>query len=140
MIRYIIYIFLLLFSGCSKEEGDNINIINFGSNDSLDIITWNIENFPKSSETIDYITELIQAFHDIDIIVLQEISNQAAFNSLINSLGSDIWVGYRGSDNNYQSLAYLINTADVEIIDYPYTILDNYEYYFAYRPPYVTKI
>jgi len=140
MIRYIISIFLLLFSSCSKEEESNINAINFGSNDSLDIITWNIENFPKSSETIDYITELIQAFHDIDIIVLQEISNQAAFNSLINSLGSDIWVGYRGSDNNYQSLAYLINTADVEIIDYPYTILDNYEYYFAYRPPYVTKI
>ncbi len=140
MIRYIIYIFLLIFSSCSKEEESNINAINFGSDDSLDILTWNIENFPKSTETIDYVTDLIQAFHDIDIIALQEISNQAAFNSVINLIGSNIWVGYRGSDNNYQSLAYLIDTTAVKIIDYPYTILDDYEYYFAYRPPYVTKI
>ena len=140
MIRHIIYIFLLLLFSCSQEDGIDINPINFGSDDSLDIITWNIENFPKSSSTIDYVSDLVQAFNGIDIIALQEISNQSAFNSLVNSLGSDIWFGYRGTNDDYQSLAYLINTTDIEIIDFPYTILDDYQYYFAYRPPYVTKI
>ena len=135
----MIYIFLLLFS-CSQEDEININPINFGADNSLDIITWNIENFPKSSLTVDYVADLIQAFNDIDIIALQEISNQSAFNSLVNSLDPNIWFGYRGANNNYQSLAYLINTSDIEIIDYPYTILDDYEYYFAYRLPYVVKI
>tara|TARA_Y100000746_G_C15441815_1_gene423218 strand:+ start:584 stop:1471 length:888 start_codon:yes stop_codon:yes gene_type:complete len=140
MAHYIFYIFLTLFYSCSSENEQDIDNINFGSIDSLDIITWNIENFPKSDSTIDYVSGLIQAFNDIDIIALQEISDQSAFNSLINALGSDLWFGYRGSDNNYQSLAYLINTRNVEIIDTPYSILEEYEYYFAYRPPYVTKI
>ena len=140
MKHCVIYIFLILFYGCSEEQSDNNNSINFGSKNSLDIITWNIENFPKSEETVGYVSNLINAFNDIDIIALQEISNQSAFNSLINSLGPDTWVGYRGSDNNYQSLSYLINTTNVEIIDSPYNILEEYEYYFAYRPPYVTKI
>jgi len=140
MIRHIIYIFLLLFFSCSQEDGADINPINFGSDDSLDIITWNIENFPKSTSTIDYVSDLVQAFNGIDIIALQEISNQSAFNSLINSLDANIWFGYRGANDDYQSLAYLINTTDIVIIDLPYTILDDYQYYFAYRPPYVTKI
>lgn len=140
MIRPIVYIFLLLFFSCSEEGEANINPINFGADNSLDIITWNIENFPKSSSTIDYVADLIQAFNGIDIIALQEISNQSAFNSLVNSLDPNIWFGYRGSNDDYQSLAYLINTTDIEIIDFPYTILEDDQYYFAYRPPYVTKI
>ena len=140
MIRHIIYIFLLLFFSCSEEDEANINPINFGADNSLDIITWNIENFPKSTSTVDYVADLIQAFNGIDIIALQEISNQSAFNSLVNSLDPNIWFGYRRSNDNYQSLAYLINTTDIEIIDFPYTILEDDQYYFAYRPPYVTKI
>ena len=140
MIRHIIYIFLLLFFSCSQEDAANINPIHFGSDDSLDIITWNIENFPKSSSTINYVADLVQAFNGIDIIALQEISNQTAFNNLVNSLDPNIWFGYRGSNDDYQSLAYLINTTDIEIIDIPYTILDDEQYNFAYRPPYVTKI
>ena len=73
MIRHIIYIFLLLFFSCSEEDEANINPINFGADNSLDIITWNIENFPKSTSTVDYVADLIQAFNGIDIIALQEI-------------------------------------------------------------------
>ena len=126
MIRQIIYIFLILFYSCSDENETNIDLINFGSNNSLDIITWNIENFPKSEATVEYVSDLIHAFNDIDIIALQEISDQSAFNSLVNSLGNNIWIGYRGSNNNYQSLSYLINTTNVEIIDSPYNILEEY--------------
>ena len=140
MIRLIIYIFFLLFYSCSEEEGLDITAINFGSDNSLDIITWNIENFPKNPESVDYVSSLINAFDDIDIIALQEISNQSSFNSLINSLNGNSWIGFRDSDSNYGELSYLINMANIEIIATPYIILENHDYYFAYRPPYVTKI
>ena len=140
MIRHIIYIFLILFYSCSEEQGLDITAINFGSIDSLDVITWNIENFPKNSATIDYVSELINAFDDIDIIALQEISNQSAFNNLINSLNSDNWSGFRDPESNYGELSYLINTNNIIILDEPYTILEDYGYSFAYRLPYVTEI
>ena len=68
MIRNIIYIFLILFYSCSEEYGMDFISINFGSADSLDIITWNIENFPKNPSTINYVSDLIHAFDNIDII------------------------------------------------------------------------
>ena len=124
MIRVIIYTFSILFYSCAEEQGLDISSINFGSNNSLDVITWNIENFPKNSETINYVSELINAFDDIDIIALQEISDQSAFNDLINSLNENNWVGFRNSSSNYGELSYLINTTNIEIIHPPYTILD----------------
>ena len=35
---------------------------------------------------------------------------------------------------------HLINLNNIDITHYPYTILNEQEYYFAYRPPYVVKI
>ena len=139
MTRNIIYIFLLLFFSCTEEIDTNVNLIPFGDIHSLDIITWNIERFPKKDlQTIDYVNNFISAFNDIDIIALQEIESQNDFNILVNSL--DNWVGYRYSNSHYGELAYLINTTNIAIIDSPYPILEDYGYYFAYRPPYVTKI
>ena len=89
MIRHIIYIFLLLFFSCSQEDAANINPIHFGSDDSLDIITWNIENFPKSSSTVDYVVDLVQAFNGIDIIALQEISDQSHEHAISASKSND---------------------------------------------------
>ena len=108
------------------------------SNKTLDIITWNIENFPKSNQTVDYVTNIINQIN-IDIIALQEIENQESFDLLINQL-SDNWVGYRASDDNWGQLSYLFNLNNIQVVDHPYTILNDYEHYFAYRLPYVVKI
>ena len=108
-----------------------------GSEQSLDIITWNIEHFPKSNQTVNYLTDIINDIN-VDIIALQEIENQNAFDNLINNL-SGSWFGYRADDGNWGELSYLINTNFIEITHFPYTILDEYEHYFAYRTPYVMK-
>ena len=50
-----------------------------GSLDQLDIMTWNIEHFPKHNNTVEYVTEIINDIN-IDIIALQEIENQNEFN------------------------------------------------------------
>ena len=134
-------IFLFLFLSCADDNTASSNNISnqslFGIQGNLNIITWNIENFPKEDElTIDYLVNAINLM-ELDIIALQEIRNTDSFNQLINKLG-DSWVGYRADNGNYQELSYLIN---IETINYeqPYSILDEEEYYFAYRAPYVLE-
>ena len=59
MIYIVFYIAILLFTGCTKNLSSSDEIESFGSENSLDIITWNIENFPKHFETIDYVSDFI---------------------------------------------------------------------------------
>ena len=109
-----------------------------GSSESLDFMTWNVENYPKHSQTNSYMEDIINQIN-VDIIAFQEIENSTAFNNLINELGEN-WVGYRsgGSSSSYGELAYAINTDEIEILNI-YTILSQDAYYFAYREPYVLK-
>ena len=52
---------------------------------NIEIMTWNVKQFPLSNNTIPYINEIIL---DIlpDIIAFQEINNASSFNSLANSM------------------------------------------------------
>tara|TARA_B110000014_G_scaffold51376_1_gene34330 strand:- start:4316 stop:5188 length:873 start_codon:yes stop_codon:yes gene_type:complete len=137
MIKLLINVFVLLLTACSEQLPKVEEM--FGNDNTIDVITWNIENFPKDNQTINYVSKIINDMN-IDIIALQEIENQQDFNSLINRL-SDDWVGYRASsENGWGQLAYLINKRNLEIIEPPYIILDQYEDYFAYRPPYVVQV
>ena len=91
-IKIILLLFLLI--SCSKEsnyifdpESGSIfnNSINFSGDEStLDVITWNIENYPKNDFTNYYVKEIIDSLN-IDFIALQEISNNEAFSNLSSS-------------------------------------------------------
>jgi len=111
----------------------------FGSPQSFDLLTWNIEHFPKHNNTIDELTNIIPLL-EVDIIALQEIEDTESLETLKNNLG-DNWFFYRSDSNsNYGTLSYLINTNEIEITQSPYTILSQYDYEFAWRRPYVLKI
>ena len=150
----IIYVLIFgLFTSCSKD-GDELfipdlplfkNTLNFkGTNESLDIVTWNIENFPLENATISYVLEIIDSIN-VDIIALQEIRGANEFNDMLNILEDDNWIGFRSGTNqgnyedNYQELAYLINTSNISYYNNPYEILSDESYYFAYREPYVLE-
>ena len=111
MNRMIIATLLLLILNFCAENKNIItsgNSIQFGTEFTLDIITWNIENFPKQNgSTVDYLAELIPLL-DIDIIAMQEITSETDFNNLINKLNG--WDGYR-ANSAYMNLdlAYLYN-------------------------------
>ena len=130
---------LLLFPLCSLIWCQ----VEVGSENTLDIMTWNLEWFPKHDYTADYVDSLIRP-SNLDIIALQEITNTPAFNQLIdimndsNSLNQ--WIGFRAADGDYMELAYIINTSSVTVINTPYSILNEYAHYFAYRNPYVVKV
>tara|TARA_B100001142_G_scaffold60536_1_gene59569 strand:+ start:19780 stop:20670 length:891 start_codon:yes stop_codon:yes gene_type:complete len=148
-IKIIFQLFCLLFLSCSEQEdyilnseesifNSSLNIT--GEDNTLDIVTWNIENFPKNNLTNMYVRQIIDSL-DVDIIALQEIVDIQSFNNILDSLGND-WVGFRSGeiDSDYQELSYIVNTQNIEIVSNPYTILNDNSYYFAYREPYVLEI
>ena len=109
MFRGIIILCLLmvLFS-CAKNKviDTSPSSLSFGTDETLDIITWNIQNFPKQNDiTIDYLAELIDSMN-VDIIAMQEIGSEIDFNKLVNKL--DGWEGHRANSAYYNiDLAYL---------------------------------
>ena len=151
MLNYRIYYLILFLFITSCSEGLNINnnsstsegylnqSLDFkGTENSLDIVTWNIENYPKNNSlTNNYLLEIIDSLN-VDIFALQEIESTNEFNALASSLG-DNWTAFRSENSHYGELSYLINTNEIFITEYPYTILNNDSYYFAYREPYIVE-
>ena len=103
--RIIALNLLILFCSCAKNKVlDNSDTsFNIGADSTLDIITWNIENFPKQdNSTINYLEKLIDSMN-VDVIALQEIGSDAYFFDLINKLEG--WSGDKTSGT--YGLAYL---------------------------------
>ena len=101
----IVLSLLMIFYSCAKNKVINSSelSINMGTDSTLDIVTWNIEYFPKQNDiTIDYLVELIDSMN-VDIIAMQEIGSESYFVNLINKL--DGWSGQRNGGT--YGLAYL---------------------------------
>jgi len=127
-------LFLLFLISCVDDTSTNSTTeIN---PENLNIMTWNIESFPKTNQTIGYVAQIINSL-DVDIIALQEITNQSSLIELANSLNGN-W-DYSFYSNDSWGLAYLINTDNISVIQNPYSILQQYDYEFAGRPPYVLE-
>ena len=131
--------------GCQQKEQQTLAPTTLTDSNNLKLVSWNIEHLadeigkgckPRSQADYQALANYAATLN-ADIIALQEISDQSAFNDLINSLNENNWVGFRNSSSNYGELSYLINTTNIEIIHPPYTILEDQDYYFAYRLPYV---
>ncbi len=102
---------ILLITGLSLRS-QIIGNLSFGTDSTLEVMTWNLEQFPKDGQvTVDYITDIITAL-DVDVIALQEIDDRTLFNQLLQNL-----VGYSGyiGSGNYLNLAYIYKSDVVEI-------------------------
>ena len=95
--------------------------------DEIEVMTWNIENFPISNNTIDYVNEIIT---DIltDVIAFQEINNSTAFNTLASSLPAYEFI------NSGNGLALAVRSDVLEINNYT-TLFASGGYEFAWRYP-----
>ena len=103
---------ILLFIFVSIAFLQDFDDLYFGTENELDIITWNIEWFPKNGEiTVEYVTEIIEAL-DVDIIAMQELDNINSFNQMMNDL--DQYEGYYES-GWFAGLAYIYNTETISI-------------------------
>ncbi len=73
-----------------------------GSEQTLDVVTWNIRNFPTNDHTPSYVAELIEGL-DVDLIAVQEITDVYEFGKILSALD-----GYTAvlSDDEYGSGEY----------------------------------
>ena len=130
MRLYLIVIIVLPF--LTKAQN---NYLDFGTNNSLDIVTWNLEWFPKNGNiTIDSLKSIIEKI-DADIYAFQEIDNIGSFNVLKNQL-----LGYSGLVKNTSNLNLAFLYKNSVTIDSSYSILNDYNYVFAGRTPFVIDL
>ena len=121
-MKKIIFSFcLMFFVFLWAEELPKINYskLAVGEEQTLEIMTWNIEHFPKSEYTVDYAVRIISAI-DADVIGLQEIESDSAFVVLLNNLQAnnpeDKWNGFRANTNEWEmNLAYLYKSSIIKV-------------------------
>ena len=111
---FIVTVIVIFINSCAEDTGidSSFSSINIGTDSTFDIITWNIENFPKQNSTVDYLLELIPIF-DADIIALQEIESATDFQNLINSLNN--YDGIVTNSASYNINLALLYSTDLEI-------------------------
>jgi len=103
---------LILFAFIAFSLSQDLDELYFGTDNDLDIMTWNIEWFPKNGQvTIDYVGQIIEAL-EIDVLAIQEVDDISSFNQVVNGL--DNYEGYLES-SWFAGLAYIYNTQTVEI-------------------------
>ena len=130
-------IFLVFLSSCASDSIIDSENDSSSNPNNLDIVTWNIEHYPKHSNTNNYLESIINNLEGVDIIALQEIESSTDISELANSLDGN-WTFYRHENSDWGELSYLINLETITFQE-PYSILNEYQYYFAYRPPYVLE-
>lgn len=115
----------------------DFNDLHFGTDSTLDVMTWNIENFPKNGQTTAELVGRIIEAADADIIALQEISDTIIFNQILNSIE-----GYRGyfQSDWYGGLGYVFKEDAIKIRD-AYEIYLTEEYWRPFpRSPLVLEV
>ena len=144
----LMLLFAVLLSAKSYKDWDHLpvidyNKIKFGTDQTLDIATWNIQTFPKRGDTtIVYVANCIKNM-DVDLLGMQEIKGRKAFLNIIKELNkidkTNKWKGFRAkSDGRWQmnlAFIYKANVIKVKKIYELYNTKDNkYRYEFPRFP------
>lgn len=78
----------LLANSCGRrEKKPALSVIPRGEEETLEIVTWNIENFPLAGQTtVEEVQQIIEGL-DVDLFAIQEIGDTVAFRQLLGNLG-----------------------------------------------------
>ncbi len=131
---YIASIALLL---CSSVSSQSIGELTFGTDTTLEIATWNINNFPKNGQaTATYVSQLIKSL-DIDVIAFQELADTVQFKKMLGDLSG---FKYSFVASRYGGLAYIYKHSTVKI-NGVYDIYSSTTYRSPFpRPPLVMDL
>ena len=115
---------LMLFTGCAKEMINGVDknynpTMNFGSDSTFEVITWNIENFAKKGNvTVDSLVSFINLLNP-DVLCLQEIESAHYFQKLVNQLEN--YSGHRENSASYNLDLAVLYLNDLFMISTPNT-------------------
>jgi len=125
------------------EESPYLACLPTVSENTLEVVTWNIKNFPVRSSALESVQEIIEDT-DADIIAVQEIKSMSAFGDLIEALE-----GWSGQAIQYSSsnlrVGYLFKDAEITVIEQPSNLFpedspENNNAFTSFRRPVHTKI
>jgi len=99
-----IFLISLLFLMSYNIHAQSLNNLSFGTDSTFEVMTWNIEQFPKNGQsTVDSVKKILKSL-DVDVYALQEITDASAFVDMAGDIsGYDYYV----QDAEYGVLAYL---------------------------------
>ena len=107
-------ILILLFPILNLIFTQDFDELYFGTDDALDIMTWNIEWFPKNDGiTVDYVSQIIDGL-DMDVLAIQEVDDAFLFTQMVDQL---IQYDSYLESTWFAGLAYIYNSETVEIND-----------------------
>jgi hypothetical protein len=134
-MRNTLIVLVLALSAALSAQ--NLEIPAYGSDTTFEMVTWNIEWFPKNGQTTaNYVAEIIHDL-DVDLIAMQELDDKAVFDQMISGLEG--YVGYYES-SYFAGLAYIYNSNNIEV-DTVYEILTTQPYWRPFpRSPMVMEL
>ncbi len=122
--------------GCGKNTNitppDDEEILLFGTDASLEVVSWNLRTYPLSEGSIQTLAQIIPQMK-VDVIAFQEIMDYSAFYQLEDLIPN--YEAYVYNATSEYRLAYLYNTRTVQVND-AYTIFTEDSNPFP-RAPYV---
>lgn len=129
-------------AGGEEEEEDGIDpqyqpCLNELDDQTLDIMTWNLEFFPKSGNVSEENVYDIIKNSQVDIVGVQEIDSWSSLEELADKLGG--WEAELEDVLGNQDIGYLYKPSEIEILESPFKIYRNNGSPFP-REPIVTKI
>lgn len=138
----VLMVFTLL-SSCNKRVSDaaetfpEVNLPAYGEENTLEVLSWNIEQFAKHGRTIENVRDIILDL-DTDILAVQEITNNSDFDRLLDSLNAASDTEWDGRLNQFSAnlITGIIYKKPLVTVESD-THLFVGDFDFAGRPPYV---
>jgi len=105
---------IILFLSGTTLQSQNFEDLTFGTDTTFEVMTWNIEWFPKNGQvTVNNVKQIIEALQ-VDVIALQEIDNKTVFDQMVEDLPG--WNCFF-IDDEWSSLAYIYRSDVIEVLD-----------------------
>jgi exonuclease III len=140
---------ILLVSGCQElgtdpdhgsdlDDTELFDIPLLGQENQVEVITWNVEGFPKFGTTTKSLVKTFIREFSADLYFFQEIENISVFEDLIGELDA---YGLAAGSDSHDSGIVLVYRKEMITIDAVSEIATENPFlrYFAYRPPVEVK-
>ncbi|MTI28007.1 endonuclease/exonuclease/phosphatase family protein [Fulvivirga kasyanovii] len=101
------------------------------SPETLEVMTWNIEHFPKDSTTFCLVSSIIKA-SNADVIAVQEIDSPEDFMKLADEI--DGWKGVYQDVRGGIETGFLYNTSEIIAVSASRSIFPENRYEFPRQP------
>lgn len=136
---------VILFIGCKPDkptiptnnDPEMPKVSSIGDSNKIEIVTWNIERFPKTAYSDDYVKVIIEGLN-ADIYVMQEIQSRSKFASMLGEMDDYNYLLQPSSSSLNFALVY--RKGVVSVLSSAELFIQDDENYFAGRPPLLTKL